>query len=121
MSAELVIMGVKGSPFVRKVQVVLAEKGVDYEIEQVMPFPPPDWYVEINPAKRIPTLRDRSVGSEGVAGTIPDSSAICAYVEHKHPEPSLYPKEAFAYGRALWFEEFADTELSNRIARSSAS
>jgi hypothetical protein len=73
--ADLVIYGMEGSPLVRKVQVLLAE---------------------INPAKRIPVLRDRSVGAEGVLGTIPDSSAICAYLERKHPEPALYPKDAFA-------------------------
>ena len=39
--ADLVIYGIKGSPFVRKVQVLLAE---------------------INPAKRIPVPRDRSIG-----------------------------------------------------------
>ncbi len=60
-------------------------------------------------------LRDRSVGTEGVAGTIPDSSAICAYLERKHPEPALYPENAFDYGRALWLEEFADSELAGRV------
>jgi glutathione S-transferase len=115
MAAELVIMGLKGSPFVRKVQVVLAEKGVDYEMEMVSPFPAPAWYLEINPIGRIPVLRDRSVGSEGVAGTIPDSSAICAYIERKHPEPALYPKQPFEYGRALWIEEYCDSELAGRI------
>ena len=76
MTTDLVVYGLKGSPFVRKVQVLLAEKGVDFEIEAVSPFPPPDWFVELNPARRIPVLRDRSVGTEGVAGTIPDSSAV---------------------------------------------
>ena len=37
-----------------------------------------------------------------------DSSVICAYLERKHPEPALYPKDDFAYAQALWFEEFAD-------------
>lgn len=115
MATDLVIMGVKGSPFVRKVQVLLAEKGVPYEMEMVAPFPAPDWFAEINPLKRIPVLRDRSVGTEGAAGTIPDSSAICGYLERKHPEPALYPKEDFAYGRALWLEEFCDSELAARV------
>jgi len=113
--ADLVIYGMKGSPFVRKVQVVLAEKGVPYEIEAVSIFPAPTWFTAINPARRIPVLRDRSVGAEGVAGTIPDSSAICAYLEQKHPRPALYPKQAFAHGRAIWFEEFADPELAGLI------
>lgn len=109
---DLVILGVKGSPFVRKVQVLLAEKGVEYELEAVMPFPAPDWFAEINPAKRIPVLRDRSVGTEGAEGTIPDSSPICAYLERKQPDPALYPADAFEMGRALWFEEYADSVLA---------
>jgi hypothetical protein len=38
-------------------------------------LPAPGWFVAINPAKRIPVLRDRSLGAKGLAGTIPDSSA----------------------------------------------
>lgn len=115
MPPDLVILGLKGSPFVRKVQVFLAEKGLEYDLEAVSPFPPPDWFVEINPAKRIPVLRDRSVGAEGEAGTLPDSSSICAYIERKHPEPALYPKAPFDYGRALWLEEFLDSEVANLV------
>ena len=55
--ADLVIYGMKGSPFVRKVQVVLAEKGVPFDFEMASPFPPPDWFIEMNPAKRIPVLK----------------------------------------------------------------
>lgn len=112
---DLLLYGVPASPFVRKVHALLHEKGVEYELETLMPFPPPDWFVEINPAKRIPVLRDRSIGSEGVAGTIPDSSAICAYLERKHPEPALYPQGAFDYGRAIWIEEYADSVLAGPI------
>ena len=109
------IYGLKGSPFVRKVQVALAEKGVAYDFENANPFQAPDWFVAMNPLRRIPVLRDRSVGEEGVAGTIPDSSAICAYIERKHPEPALYPKGDFECGRAVWIEEFADSELAARV------
>jgi glutathione S-transferase len=116
MATDLLLYGLKGSPFMRKVQVLLAEKGVDYEIEMLSPFPqPPDWYAAVNPAKRIPMLRDRSIGTEGAAGAIPDSSAICAYIERKHPEPALYPAAAFDLGRALWLEEYADSEFAGRV------
>jgi glutathione S-transferase len=115
MANDLLIYGMKGSPFVRKVQVVLAEKGVPFDFEMVSPFPAPDWFVEISPAKRIPVLRDRSIATEGTAGTIADSSAICAYIERKHPDPPLYPRDDFAHARALWFEEYADSELAMRV------
>jgi glutathione S-transferase len=60
--ADLVIYGMRGSPFVRKVQVLLAEKGVDFDVRGVNIFPAPEWFAEINPAKRIPVPRDRSIG-----------------------------------------------------------
>ena len=41
MATDLLLYGLKGSPFMRKVQVLLAEKGVDYEIEMLSPFPQP--------------------------------------------------------------------------------
>lgn len=115
MANDLVIYGLKGSPFVRKVQVVLAEKGAPYDFEMASPFPAPDWFAAISPLKRIPVLRDRSIGTEGTAGTIPDSSAICGFLERKYPEPALYPAAPFEFGRALWFEEYADFELAMRI------
>lgn len=109
---DLVIYGSPVSPFVRKVAGVCLEKGVDYEVEAVNVFDPPAWFRAISPMKRIPVLRDRSVAAEGIAGTIPDSSAICAFLEKKHPGPALYPADPMALGEALFIEEFADTSLA---------
>ena len=109
---DLVIYGSPISPFVRKVAGLCIAKDVDYEVEAVNVFDPPAWFRDISPMKRIPVLRDRSVAEEGVAGTIPDSSAICAYIEKKHPAPALYPQEPMAYAEALFIEEFADTSLA---------
>ena len=111
----LIIYGTEGSPFVRKTLVTLAEKGLDWQLEQVNVFEPPEWFLALSPAKRIPVLRDTSIASEGVAGTIADTSAICAYIERKYPEPPLYPTDPYEYGRALWFEEYADTLGAARI------
>jgi glutathione S-transferase len=109
---ELVIYGSPVSPFVRKVAACCILKAVEYEVAAVNVFAPPQWFRDISPMKRIPVLRDRSIAAEGVGGTIADSSAICAYIDKKHPEPALYPAEAFAYARALFWEEYADTALA---------
>lgn len=109
---DLVIYGSPVSPFVRKVAGLCIEKGVEYEVEAVNVFDPPQWFRDISPMKRIPVLRDRSVAEEGVAGTIADSSAICAMIEKKHPTPALYPADPMALGEALFIEEFADTSLA---------
>lgn len=110
--AELVIYGSPVSPFVRKVAAFCGEKDVDFEIEAVNVFDPPDWFLDISPMKRIPVLRDRSIAEEGKEGTVADSSAICGFVEKKHPEPALYPHHPYAHGRALWIEEYADSNLA---------
>lgn len=108
----LIVYGSSLSPFVRKVRVVLAEKGIAYEHEQINPFAPPDWFLAISPLKRIPVLRDTD---ESEPNTLPDSSVICAYLEAKYPQPALYPSVPFARARALWFEEYADTQMMQNI------
>ncbi|MDC0887291.1 glutathione S-transferase family protein [Altererythrobacter sp.] len=110
--ADIVIYGSPVSPFVRKVEAVLAEKNIAFESDSVDVFNPPEWFLEISPLKRIPVMRDRSVGTDGAAGTIADSSAICSYLDRKQPDPALYGDDAFAHGHALWVEEFADSTLA---------
>ncbi|MEL6956010.1 MAG: glutathione S-transferase family protein [Pseudomonadota bacterium] len=109
--ADLVVYGTPASPFVRKVMVALAHAGADYEFENVNIMAMPDWFVEISPAKRIPVLRDKTVGETGVAGTIPDSSAICLFLE-KRLNAGLYGADAFEAGRVAWMEEYADTVMA---------
>jgi glutathione S-transferase len=109
---SLVLHGASASPFVRKVRVALIEKGIPYELDPVVPFPPTNSTPEfrrMSPLGKIPAL------SEGDFA-ISDSSVICAYLERKHPNPPLYPSDAQAYARALWFEEFADSKLVEAVA-----
>ena len=112
---SLILYGLPLSPFYRKVEMCLREKDIPFEAEAVNILPMPDWFKEISPAKRIPVLRDTEIGKEGVPGTIPDSSAICAFLEKKYPEPALYPEDPYAHGRAVWLEEYADSELAGAV------
>jgi glutathione S-transferase len=102
--ADLVIYGTPVSPFVRKVEAVLRSQGVAYDFEDINIMNMPDWFVEISPARRIPVLRDRSVGDKGVSGTIADSSAICLYLGHKL-DAGLYGEAAFDAGCVAALEE----------------
>jgi len=110
----LVVYGGSISPFVRKVRVFLAEKGLQYSLDQVSPFAPPPSFLEISPLKRIPVLRDTDLPEPN---TLPDSSIICDYLEHKYPKPALFPSDPFERARALWFEEYADTQIASNLVR----
>lgn len=108
----LIVYGSPISPFVRKVRVVLAEKGVEYTLDPVNPFAPPPDYVEISPLKRIPALRDTDLPEPN---TLADSSVISDYLERKFPTPALYPTDNYLRGRALWFEEYSDSIMAQNI------
>lgn len=109
---SITVYGGSVSPFVRKVRVVLIEKGVPYQLDQVNPFNPAPEFLAISPLKRIPVLRDSDVPEPN---TLPDSSIICDYLEHKFPTPALYPTAPFDRARALWFEEYADSTVAANV------
>ena len=77
----------KGAPNPRRVQIFLAEKGIEVPVEQV------DITKGIN--RQPPFLRKNPVGSVPVLelddGTcIAESVSICRYFESLHPEPPLF-------------------------------
>jgi len=99
------LYGAFGSPFVRKVLVALAEKGIAFDHEQVIPINVSAEYKKISPLGKIPAFRDGD-------RTLADSSVIIAYLERIKPEPPLYPSDAYDYARALWYEEYGDSGLA---------
>ena len=98
------IHGVNLSPFVRKVRVAMAEKGLEYDLEPVMPIGVSDEFKQLSPLGKIPVYQDGDY-------VLPDSSCIIAYLERRHPDPPLYPADDQDFGRALFLEEFADTRV----------
>ena len=108
----LMIYGSTISPFVRKVRVVLAEKGLEYKLDPVNPFAPPPEFLAISPLKRIPAFRDTDLPEPN---HLSDSSVICDYLEHKFPTPALYPSDPYQRARALWYEEYADSILAQTV------
>jgi len=110
----LIVYGATLSPFVRKVCVVLAEKGLKYSVELITPTKVPVNFPQISPLKKIPAFRDTSLPEPNA---LADSSVICDYLENKYPEPALYPKDPYLRARALWFEEYADSAVGVCITR----
>ncbi len=105
---SLKLLGTPISPYFRKVRVVLEEKSIPYETEELVAAPKTPELLAMNPLGKIPIVID----GENI---IPDSSVICAYLERIYPGSSLYPEEAGAYARALFLEEYSDTRLCETI------
>lgn len=97
------------SLFTAKVRIALREKGIAAEIVEV-PFgrqgyePKHPEVVRSNPKAQVPVLVDGDV-------TLTDSTVILEYLEDRHPEPALYPKDPADRARCRQLEMFADEVL----------
>lgn len=100
----IIVYGSSMSPFVRKVIAVLTVKGMDFKLKSVgFQDPDPDFRAA-SPLGKMPAIDD-----EGYK--LADSSAICHYIEARHPDPTLIPCAAEERGRVIWWDKYADTVL----------
>ena len=105
----MIVHGSTLSPFVRKVMAFAAEKGLTAENRIAPPGPKTAEFLAMSPFGKIPAFEDGDY-------QLCDSSAIVHYLEAKHPEHALIPTEARARGRAIWFDEYADTIMFSAAA-----
>lgn len=98
------IYGALLSPYVRKVALVASEKGLPWDLVLTNPGGTDPAFRAASPFGKIPAIDDDGF-------LLPDSTAIVAYLEARQPAPALLPAEPQLRGRAMWFDEFADTIL----------
>ncbi len=104
-----ILHGSNISPYVRKVRVALAFKGIEYDDVQQNPFGAPPEFVAKSPLSKIPCWEEGEL-------ILPDSSVILSYLEHRYPDPPLLPAAPGLRARALWFEEYADSTVAVAVA-----
>jgi glutathione S-transferase len=104
----MLIVGTHVSPYARKVLVALDIKGVEHEVDPIVPFYGNDAFSEVSPLRRIPVLIDGDL-------ILNDSTVIGEYIDENWPEPPLMPKAPADRARARWLEEYADSRLGDLI------
>ena len=97
----MIVYGPSLSPYVRKVLVFAAEKGIAVEQSTATRGPDADpAYLAASPFRKIPALKDGDF-------LLSDSSAIVAYLDKLKPEPALIPAGAQDCGRAYPKNDFS--------------
>ena len=79
-----ILHGANISPYVRKVRVALAYKGLEYGNTQQSPFGASEEFVAKSPLSKIPCWEEGEL-------ILPDSSVILNYLDSRYPEPPLLP------------------------------
>lgn len=75
-----------------RVRLVLAAKGVSYELIPVDPTHPPEDLVDLNPYHSVPTLVDRDL-------VLYAASVVSEYIDERYPHPPLMPLDPLARAR----------------------
>jgi glutathione S-transferase len=93
------------SAFCEKVRLILSRKGLAHALVEVTPGLGQLELFRLSGQRQVPVLVD---GGEVIA----DSTAIALYLEERHPEPALLPREPRSRARVLLLEDWADTALA---------
>jgi RNA polymerase-associated protein len=93
-----------------RVRIVLAEKGVPYEVINVETRIKPEDLLELNPYGSIPTLVDRELA-------LYESSIITEYLDERFPHPPLMPVYPVARAKARLIIHRFDREWSPLIRK----
>ena len=100
------------SPYCRKVRLSLAEKKLEVELVEERYWERDADFLRRNPAGKVPVLK-----MDGVV--MSESAAICEYIEERHPEPELMPREV--EGRlevrrlVAWFDDKFHAEVTSKL------
>lgn len=76
-----------------RVRIVLAEKGVSYEVFNIDPRNKPEDLLELNPYGNVPTLVDRELA-------LYEPNIIAEYLDERFPHPPLMPVYPVARAKA---------------------
>ena len=100
------------SPACRKVRLVMAEKGLDFELVEERDWERRDEFLMLNPAGEVPVLVEEG---EPLSGATP----IAEYLEETAPDVKLLPEEPLARAEVRrlvdWFDRKFAAEVSDGL------
>lgn len=110
-AAQLTLVSHALCPYVQRVAIALAEKGVPFRRDIIDLDAKPDWFTTLSPLGKVPLLRVPK--PDGTASVLFESNAICEWVEETQPGPRLHPADALDRAQHRAWMEFGSAILSD--------
>ncbi|UUZ71898.1 glutathione S-transferase family protein [Polaromonas sp. P1(28)-8] len=104
MASQLTLISHTLCPYVQRAAIVLAEKGIRFERQDIDLAHKPDWFLKISPLGKTPVLR---VDGEAIF----ESAVICEYLDET-AAPRLHPEGALRRARHRSWMEFGSAILN---------
>lgn len=106
--AELEIIGVPISNYVRAIRMLCEEKGVPYRLKPERPQSPE--VKSIHPAGQVPCMRHGDV-------TLFESKAIAHYIDNVFPGPKLFPQDTLDASKVEQWVSYVNVKVDRWIMR----
>lgn len=106
--ADLEILGIPLSNYVRSIRMLCEEKGVAYTLNPVFPHSPE--VAAIHPAGQIPCLRHGDVA-------LFESKALATYIDKAFPGPKFLPEDALGAARCEQWVSYGNVKVDRWVMR----
>jgi glutathione S-transferase len=97
------------SPFAGRCRMLIYAKGLEVELVEAYGQVSKEQVTAMNPLGKIPILEDGEL-------LLPESDAICEYLEDRFPEPALRPGDDAARARVRMLSRMADYYIFESLA-----
>lgn len=104
MASQLTLISHKLCPYVQRAAIVMAEKCISFERQDIDLAHKPDWFLKVSPLGKTPVLR---VDGEAIF----ESAVICEYLDET-AAPRLHPEGALQRARHRSWMEFGSAILN---------
>jgi glutathione S-transferase len=108
--SDIKLYSARACPFAHRTRLVLAEKGIPFELVEIDLANKPAWFGNVSLYGKVPAL-------EHAGQRIVESAVINEYIEESFPEPRLLPGEPVRRALARIWIDFANTRLAVAYAK----
>jgi len=102
--AELTLYSARACPFAHRTRLVLAEKGLDFELVEIDLRQKPAWFSTISNYGKVPALQHKE-------HRLVESAIVNEYLDEVFPEPALLPRDPGARAVARIWIDYANTRF----------
>jgi glutathione S-transferase len=108
--SDICLYSYEACPFAQRTRMVLAEKQVDFRLEEIDLQNKPEGWAQISPSGKVPLLRHDGA-------SIYESSIINEYLDEVFPEPPLLPPTPLARAQARIWMDYCDSGMRPAAAK----